>query len=57
MSDAGEFQCPNDRVLITVDIKDCPLAEFPLYELFDLATSTLVDDYLVVLQAYVTHVL
>jgi hypothetical protein len=53
MSDAGEIQYPNDRVLITVDIEDCPLVEFPLCDLFDLATSTLVDNYLRVLQEHV----
>jgi hypothetical protein len=57
MSDAGEIQYPNDRVLLTVNIEDCPLVEFPLCELFDLAISTLVDDYLEVLQDNVTQVL
>jgi hypothetical protein len=57
MSDAWEIQYPNDRVLITVDIEDCPLVEFPLCELFDLATSTLVDDYLEALQTSVTQVI
>ena len=57
MSDAGEIQYPNDRVLLTVDIEDCPLVEFPLGELFDFATSTIVDDYLEVLQDYVTQVI
>lgn len=57
MSDAGEIQYPNDRVLITVDIEDSPLVEFPLCELFDLATSTLVDDYLEALQTSVAQVI
>jgi hypothetical protein len=57
MSDAGEILDLNDRVFITVDIEDCPFVEFPLCELFDLATSTLIDDYLEVLQDYVTQVL
>jgi hypothetical protein len=57
MSDAGEILDLNDCVFITVDIEDCPFVEFPLCELFDLATSTLVDDYLEVLQDYVTQVL
>ena len=57
MSDAGEVQQPNDYVVITVDIDDSPLAEFPLRELFDIATSTVVEDYFHVLQDYVTQVL
>ncbi|KAI2490784.1 hypothetical protein MHU86_23782 [Fragilaria crotonensis] len=57
MSDAGEIQYPNNRVLLTVDIEDCPLVEFPLCQLFDFATSTIVDDYLEVLQNYVTQVI
>ena len=53
MSDAGEIQHPNDYVMITVDIDDCPLVEVPPSELFDIATSTVIEDYLNVLQAYV----
>ena len=57
MSDAGEIQTPNDYVVITVDVDDCPLVEFPLSELYDIATSLVVEDYLNVLRDYVTQVL
>jgi hypothetical protein len=57
MSNAGEIQTPNDYVVITVDIDDCPLVEFPLSELYDVATSLVVEDYLNVLRDYVTQVL
>lgn len=57
MSDAGEIQQPNDYVVIKVDIDDSPLVEFPLSELFDIAASTVVEDYLNVIRAYVTQVL
>jgi hypothetical protein len=44
-------------VVITVDIEDCPLVEFPLTELFDITTLTVVENYLDVLRDYVTQVL
>jgi hypothetical protein len=52
-----EFYHSDDYVVITVDIEDCPVVEFPLTELFDIATSTVVDNYLEVVQDYVTQLL
>jgi hypothetical protein len=52
-----EFYHSDDYVVITVDIEDCPLVEFPLTELFDIATSTVVDNYLEVVQDYVTQLI
>jgi hypothetical protein len=52
-----EFYHADDHVVITVDIEDCPLVEFPLVDLFDIVTSTVVDNYLEVVQDYVTQVL
>jgi hypothetical protein len=47
-----EFYATDDNVVMTIDIEGSPLVEFPLGELFDSATSTLNDDYLMVLQDY-----
>jgi hypothetical protein len=44
-------------VVITIDIEDCPVAEFPLTELYDITTSTIAYNYLEVLQEYVTQIL
>lgn len=52
-----EFFHSDDYVVITVDIEDCPLVEFPLTELFDIATSKVVDNYLEVVQDYVTQLI
>jgi hypothetical protein len=52
-----EFHHSDDYVVITVDIEDCPLVEFPLTELFDIATSRIVDNYLQVVQDYVMQLL
>jgi hypothetical protein len=57
MSASTEFYHSDNYVAITIDIEDCPVVEFPLTELFDFATSTIVDNYLEVLQEYVTQIL
>ena len=57
MSASTEFYHSDNYVAIKIDIEDCPVVEFPLTELFDIATSTIVDNYLEVLQEYVTQIL
>jgi hypothetical protein len=57
MSASKEFFHSDDFVVITVDIENCPVVEFPLTELFDIANATVVDNYLDVVQDYVTQVL
>jgi hypothetical protein len=52
-----EFHHRDDSVAITIDIEDCPLVEFPLCEVFDYTTSSLVEDYLEVFHNYVTQIL
>ena len=53
MSATMEFHCPDDySVVITLDIDDCPIATIPLAELYDFRTSSVVEDYLEVLQSY-----
>ncbi len=47
----------DDCVAITIDIEDCPVVEFPLTELFDIATLSIVDNYLEALNEYVTQIL
>ena len=55
MSASREFSPTDDYVVLTMDIEDSPLVEFPLRELFDNATSTVVVDYLQVLHDYVAE--
>jgi hypothetical protein len=43
--DAEEVQCDNDYLVITIDIVDCPMAEIPLTEVFDVLTMSLLDNY------------
>ena len=45
MTDAEEIQYDNDCLVISIDIVDCPMAEIPLTEVFDVLTKTLVDIY------------
>jgi hypothetical protein len=45
MSDAGELRHDDDCLVITIDIVDCPMAESPLTEVFDVLTRTLLDNY------------
>ena len=43
--DAEEIQYDNDCLVITIDIVDCPMAEIPLTEVFDVPTMSLLDTY------------
>ena len=43
--DAKEVQYDNDCLVITIDIVDCPMAEIPLTEVFDVLTMSLLDNY------------
>ena len=45
MTDAEEIQYDNDCLVISIDIVDCPMAEIPLTEVFDVPTKSLVDNY------------
>jgi hypothetical protein len=45
MADAEEIDRSNDCIVITIDIEDCPIAELPLADLFDVDTMTLRDNY------------
>ncbi len=45
MSDAGELRHDDDCLDITIHIVDCPMAEIPLTEVFDVPTRTLLDNY------------
>ncbi|KAI2510337.1 hypothetical protein MHU86_4061 [Fragilaria crotonensis] len=43
--DAEEIQHDNDYLVITIDIVDCPMAEVPLTEVFDVLTMSILDNY------------
>ncbi len=45
MTDAEEVQYDNDCLVVSIDIVDCPMAEIPLTEVFDVLTKSLVDNY------------
>jgi hypothetical protein len=45
MSNAGELRHDNDCLVITINIVDCPMAEIPLTEVFNVLTMTLLDNY------------
>ena len=45
MTDAEEIDYDNDCLVITIDLVDCPMAEIPLMEVFNVLTMTLVDNY------------
>ena len=46
MSSPGEIiHHVDDFIEMTVDIEDCPLAELPLTEIFDVNNLTINDDY------------
>ena len=47
----------DDVVVLTADVDGCPAVEIPLTEVFDFATSTLVDKYLQVFHRYVIEIL
>jgi hypothetical protein len=58
MAASREFlQLQDDFIVLTADIDDCPLVQIPLIEVFDFASSTLVDNYLQVLHDYVIELL
>lgn len=57
MSASKEWYHLDDYIVITVDIEDCPVVEFPLIELFAIATTTVVDNYLDVVKGYVAQLL
>ncbi len=45
MTDAEEIQYNNDCLVISINIVDCPMAEIPLTEVFNVPTKLLVDNY------------
>ena len=45
---------PDDFVILTVDLADSPIAELRLTEIYNVETSTVNDDYLLIFQEYVT---
>ncbi|KAI2502405.1 hypothetical protein MHU86_12062 [Fragilaria crotonensis] len=55
MSDAGEIRHDDDCLVISVDIADCPMAEIPLTEVFDISTMTLLENYHVAIRESVLH--
>ena len=55
MTDAEEIRHPNDSIVITIDIDDCPLVEAPLEEIFCFTTRVLNDNYHDVIRDYVTQ--
>lgn len=55
MSVFEESNHDDDFVILTVDIDDCPIAELPLTEIYDVTSSLLKDDYLDTLRAYITQ--
>jgi hypothetical protein len=46
---------PDDVIVLTVNIDDCPLSEVPLSEVFEMNTSTLLPDYLATFRSYITQ--
>jgi hypothetical protein len=46
---------PDDFIVVTVDVDACPLAEFPLYEIYDGATNKLKDNYMDTFREYLTQ--
>ena len=55
MSAPRESHHPDDSVILTVDIDDCPIVELALTEIYDIDASHLKDDYLATLRNYVTQ--
>ena len=45
MSGAGEIRYDDDCLVMTIDIVDCPMAEIPLTDVFDVPTMTLCETY------------
>ena len=57
MGDAEEDLQIYDCFLINLEIDDCPMAEIPLGNLFDVKTLTLLDDYQAILRETIVEVL
>jgi hypothetical protein len=55
MSAPRELNHPDDFVILTLDVLDSPLAKLRLSKIYNVETSTLNDDYLLVLQDYITQ--
>jgi hypothetical protein len=55
MSNAEGFRHPDDVVVITIDIEDCPMAEIPLDEFLDADSTTLRNSYHDVIREYVSQ--
>jgi hypothetical protein len=55
MSALRELNHPDDFVILTIDVADSPSAKLRLTEIYNVETSTLNDDYLLVLQDYITQ--
>ena len=45
MADAEGFEHDNDCLVIIIDIVDCPMAEVPLPEVFNVTAISLLDNY------------
>jgi hypothetical protein len=53
MSVFEESNHNDDFVILYVDIDDCPIAELPLTEIYDVTSSLLKDNYLETLRTYI----
>ncbi|KAI2501343.1 hypothetical protein MHU86_13141 [Fragilaria crotonensis] len=53
MSAPWELNNQDDSVILTVDVADSPIAELRLSEIYDVKTSSMNDDYIVVLHNYI----
>lgn len=53
MSAPRELNHPDDFVILTVDVADSPIAEVRLSEIYNVETSTMNNDYLLIFQAYI----
>ena len=51
----GRLYHPDDHVVMVVDIEDCPVADVPLTEIYDIENSVLIDSYLSVLKTYIVQ--
>ena len=54
---AEEILQPDDCFLIHLEIDDCPMAELPVFDLFDGPTRTLLDNYPSVLRDTIVEML
>ncbi|KAI2500623.1 hypothetical protein MHU86_13844 [Fragilaria crotonensis] len=53
MSVFEESNHDDDFIILNVDIDDCPIAELPLTEIYDVTSSLLKDNYLETLRTYI----